>query len=253
MLRKESEGVPEGNDPVPQQEEFGSAQPTLEDVYRKIEQLWWMAKERRVKDRREASLEQDARQPRLAMEVDGPADTRAHERTEGAATTVQAMDGDSCSANRVDPDPMCSTSFGNGCTGPPALPCSREDALVDNGAAPPKSCLPPSEMRTTTPPGSLLSTVETSTATVTIFNQPPFRLYSTEETNLWTSVPSAWCDNSFRRNKLLTTPSCRRVIETKSGQNRMFDTGGSQGRLRACLFLVTWRALLYAQVHVGAA
>ena len=32
MLRKESEAVPEGNGPVPQREEFGSGQPTLEEV-----------------------------------------------------------------------------------------------------------------------------------------------------------------------------------------------------------------------------
>ena len=33
MPREESEVVPEGNDPVPQQEEFGSGQPTLAEVY----------------------------------------------------------------------------------------------------------------------------------------------------------------------------------------------------------------------------
>ena len=34
MPRKESEAVPEGNSPVPQQEEFGSGEPTVADVYR---------------------------------------------------------------------------------------------------------------------------------------------------------------------------------------------------------------------------
>ena len=34
MPRKESEAVPERNGPVPQQEEFGSGEPTLADVYR---------------------------------------------------------------------------------------------------------------------------------------------------------------------------------------------------------------------------
>ena len=34
MSRNWSEGVPEGKGPVPQQEEFGSGQPTLADVYR---------------------------------------------------------------------------------------------------------------------------------------------------------------------------------------------------------------------------
>ena len=41
-------------------------------------------------------LEHGARQPRLAMEADGPANTKTQERTEGAATAVQAMRGDSC-------------------------------------------------------------------------------------------------------------------------------------------------------------
>ena len=47
---------------------------------------------------------------------------------------------------------------------------------------------------------------------------------------------------------MLAGPSCRRVIETKSGQNRMFDPGGSEGRLRACSFSGTRRALLYEEV-----
>ena len=34
MPRKESKAVLEGNGPVPQQEEFGSGEPTLADVYR---------------------------------------------------------------------------------------------------------------------------------------------------------------------------------------------------------------------------
>ena len=36
MLRKASEAVPEGNDPVPLKEELGSGQPMTEDVYRMI-------------------------------------------------------------------------------------------------------------------------------------------------------------------------------------------------------------------------
>ena len=75
--------------------------------------------EMRVMSQRVSSLEQDARQSRLSMEADGQADTKTRERMEGAATAVQAMHGDSCSATRV----MCSTSFGDGCTGPPAPPC----------------------------------------------------------------------------------------------------------------------------------
>ena len=75
------------------------------------------------------------------------ADKNTWERTESAATVAQAMHGDSCSANRVDPDTMCSTSFGGDSTRSPALLCSRDDALVGNGTAAPKSCLSPLEMR----------------------------------------------------------------------------------------------------------
>ena len=74
-------------------------------------------------NQRVPSLEQDAWQPRLAMEADGPVNTKTRKRTEGDATAVQAMRGDSRSADRVDPDPMSSTSSGDDCTGPPAPPC----------------------------------------------------------------------------------------------------------------------------------
>ena len=46
MPRKESEAVPEGNSPVPQQEEFGSGEPTtLANVYRLFEERYkkWTA------------------------------------------------------------------------------------------------------------------------------------------------------------------------------------------------------------------
>ena len=122
MLRKESEAaVPEGNGLVPQQDEFGSGQPTLEDVYRMMKRVFeeWdtnmdeLLRERRSIDQRLTRLEHDARQPRLAREADGPANTKTRERTEGAATAVQAMHGDSFSACRVDPGLMTnSTSFG---------------------------------------------------------------------------------------------------------------------------------------------
>ena len=80
MPRMESKAVPEGNDPVSQQEEFGSGQPTLADVYRMFEQrfdqsdrYWYSIKiyfdqqEKKLDDSMEmvdqriATLEQDAR------------------------------------------------------------------------------------------------------------------------------------------------------------------------------------------------
>ena len=175
-----------------------------------------------------ARLEQDARQPRLAKEADGPADTKTRERTEGAATAVQAMHGDSFSANRVDPGPKTtSTSFGVK-TEHLALSC-RDDVLVENGAAAPKSFLSPFEMHSSTAAGSLVPAGETSTATKTTFNQPPLRLYSTVETNLWTPFLSVAYDSSFLwNNNIFAAPSCRRVIEIKSGQYRMFGRGGSR-------------------------
>ena len=142
----------------------------------------------RLLEQHVASLEYDARQPRLAVEADGPADTKTRERTEGAATAVQAMHDDSCSVTWVDPGPKTnSTSFGLR-TESPALPC-RDDALVENGAVSPKSCLPSLEMRSPTAAGGLLPTGEASIAARTTYNQPPLRLYySTEETDSKTNL-----------------------------------------------------------------
>ena len=200
-------------------------------------------------DQHAASLEQDARQSRLAMEADGHANTKTRERTEGAATAVQAMRGDNFSACRVEPGPnTSSTSFGVKAE-PPALPC-RDGVVVESSDAAPESCLPSLVMRTTTAAGGLVPTGKTSTVTEITSNEPLLRFYATEELNpeedskkenLWSSIPSAWYDSSF--GKLLAAPYCRGVVETKSMQNRAFDPGGSQGCLRACPFLGSWRAL----------
>ena len=56
-------------------------------------------------DKKVTRREHGARQPRLAMEADGQANTKTCERTEGAATVVQAMRGDCFSASRVEPGP----------------------------------------------------------------------------------------------------------------------------------------------------
>ena len=141
---------------------------------------------------------------------------------------------------------MYSTSFGNDYTGPPALPCSREDALVDNGAAAPKSCFSPLEMRSPTATGGLLPTGETSTATKTTFDHPTFWFCLTEETNLRTSTQSVSYDSSFFwKSNLPAAPSCRRVIEAKLGQNRMFDPGGSRSSPRLPVFGNLARVVLW--------
>ena len=53
---------------------------------------------------------------------------------------------------------------------------------------------------------------------------------------------------SYDSNFLPAAYSFRMVIGTKSEENRMFDPGGSQGRLRACPFLRSWRMLLCGEV-----
>ena len=119
MLRNESMTVPEGNDPIPQVAYVMPGGPTLEDFQRVMLEVWdevreengfkkpEKSKEMRAMDQRLASLEQDARQPCLAMEADGPADAKTRERTEGAATAVQPMRGDSFEPGRSRPEKFC--------------------------------------------------------------------------------------------------------------------------------------------------
>ena len=134
---------------------------------------------------------------------------------------------------------------------PFALPC-RDDVVVENGAAAPKSCLSTLETCTTTTAVGVLPTDKTTTATWTTLDQPTLWFPLIEEKKLRTSTPSGSYDSSFWRNNLLAAPSCQSVIETKYGQNLMFDPGGSTGRLHAYPFLGTWCELLCGEVHVRA-
>ena len=257
MLRKESEAVSEGNEPVHQEEKFGFGQPALVDERREMRSLSKQQEKRldriitRLLEQLSECLEHEARQPRLAMEADGQANTKTRERTEGTATAVQAMRGDGFSARRVEPGPNTnSTSFGVKAE-PSALPC-RDDVVVESGNAASESCLPSLEMRSPTAAGGLVPTGEASTASETTSNEPLLQFCSTEETDLEpnckkTSTPYASFDsNSFWR--LLAAPYCRRVVDTKYRQNRTFDPGGSQGHLRACPFLGSLRALVCGEV-----
>ena len=186
---------------------------------------------------RSTSLEQDVRQSRLAMEADVTSDTKTRNRMEDVAVE-RVISGDSSSAE-VDPDPMLLTSFGDDSNRPPALPCSRHDALVDNDAAAPKPCLSSAEMRTRTAAGSLLPAGTASTATRTIFHQPPLWLCLTKEIKSRTSNQYATNYSSFWTLK---------VLETISRQTPVFDPGGSTGRLRACPLLGASRALLCGEL-----
>ena len=209
MLRKTSEAVSEGDVPIPQQEEYGSGQATLADAYRQIKLMMSSFEEQtEILEKRLTRLEHGARQPRLAMEADGHANTKTQERTEGAAKAVQAMRGDSCTAEqKVQDGPKTSITFGVEAE-PPDLPCW-EDVLVEKGATSPESCLPSLEMRLSTATGGLIPTGEVSTATETNFNQPFLRFCSTEETDLEAnckriSTPYASYDSSSRFWRLLT-------------------------------------------------
>ena len=118
-----------------------------------------------------ASLEHDnARQPRLAIKADVKPDKKTRKRMEGAAAAEQVVSGDNSSA-QVDTAPFRLTRFGNDSARSPALNSSRDDALVDNGAAPTKPCFSPAEMRTGTAAGGLLSAGTVSTAIRTIFSR----------------------------------------------------------------------------------
>ena len=209
------------NGPVPQQEEFGSGQPKLGDVYRPFDESFdrgmkshFEQLEKKFDEIKElmrrleqqlTSQEKDAWQPRLAMEADGPANTKTRKRTEGVATAVQAMHGGS-SAQKVQDGPKTSISF---CVKaePPDLPC-RDDILVEGGDAAPTSCLPSLEMRTTTAAGGLVPIGKTCTATETTSNGSLLRFYATEETN--PKEKNLWDFNSIRlvQQQFLEIASC---------------------------------------------
>ena len=161
-------------------------------------------------DQRLASLKQDAQQPRLAMETDVKTDKKTRKRTESAATAVQTKHGDSCSGKRVQVGLKRSTSFGVKAE-PLALPC-RDDVLVENGAAAPKSYLSPLEMRTSTTAGGL-----------------PLWFCPTVEKKMGTSILYTSYDSIFWWINNQQAPVWPRAIETKLGKNLVFDPGGFTG------------------------
>ena len=277
MLQKESKAVPEGNGPAPRKKPW--VWPThVGDVHRLCEERFdrqlkiidsyfdrWDKKLDEISDEMRkmgehvTRLEHEARQPRLAMEADGPTDTtKTRERTEGAATVVQAMRGDCFSARRVEPGPTTkSASFGVKAE-PPVLP-GRGDVVVESGPAASESCLSSMEMRSSTATGGLVPTGEASTASETTLNKPPLRFCPTEETDMElnckkTSTPYASFERSSFFWRLLAASYYRSVVDTKSRQSRTFDPGGSRGHLRACPFLGSWRALVCGEdLRAGAA
>ena len=83
----------------------------------------------------------------FAMEADVPPDTKTRKRMEAAAAAERVISAGNSSA-QVDTDPIRLISSDEDQIGPPALPCSRDKVLVDNGAVAPKSCLSPADMCT---------------------------------------------------------------------------------------------------------
>ena len=165
--------VPESNGPIPQDTYVMLGGITLEELQRVMSKAMGKAfgefkEDMRRVNQRLASLEQDVRQPRLAMEADVTADEKTREHTEGAAAAGQAKHGDSSFPRRVQVGPISLTNFGMKAE-PPAIP-RRDDVLVDNGVAAPKSRLSPLEMRTPTAAGSFLSTGKASTTTRITYN-----------------------------------------------------------------------------------
>ena len=200
MPRKQGKAVPEGSGPIPQHDEFRPDQPMLVGMYRVFEErfdrrlnimkihfdqqdekLDELVEKMRKTRQRLVGLEQGAWQPRLATKVDVEPDTKTYKRTEDAAADRAKHIGDSSSVKRVDIDPTSLTSFGM-IAERPALP-SRDDALVDKGDAAPKPCLSSVEIRTLAAAGGLLSADTTSTATRTIFHQPPLWFSPIEKMN----------------------------------------------------------------------
>ena len=112
-------------------------------------------------------------------------DTKTRKRTEDTAAD-RVNYGDSYSAKKVDPDPMCLTSFDGDSTKPPALPC-RDDAMVDKGTAALKPCLSLVEMRTLTAAGGLRPTGTATTAKRAIFHQLSLWFCPTKEMNFRTT------------------------------------------------------------------
>ena len=184
MPRKKSKAVHEGNDPLLQDTCGSLGWITLEEIRRIMSEALEKSfdnfyrlntenlKEMRATRQRSASLEQDARQPRLTTEADVKPGTKTRKRTENAA--AERVISEDSSFAQVDPDLMCLTSFGDDSTKYLALPCCRDDALIGKGAAVLNPCLSPVKMRTLTAAGGLLPTGTVSTAMRTIVSRSLF-------------------------------------------------------------------------------
>ena len=145
---------------------------------------------------------------------------------------------------------MCSTSSSDDRTGPPAPPCSGENALVDNRALAPKSCLPSLEMQSPTAAGGLLPTGDAFTATkITLtshlFSSTRLRKRTVSRLRLHTSRMTAafgTCllplptEESSRQNQEKIGRSIQAVLKVVSAPARFWDRGASCFAVRLCVW-----------------
>ena len=160
----------------------------------------------RVITQRLAGLEHEARQPRLAPEVDVEPDTKTRKRTEGASVEDPVKNGDSFSA-KVEDDPTSLTSFGMTAEPPGPEKCIG-DVLANKGAEASEPYLPSMEVRMlSSAAGRLLPAGTASTATRAVFPRPLFSWSLSEK------IKEGTGRTSFNQ---LAPPSWRKVIQTKS-------------------------------------
>ena len=164
MPRKESMAVLEGNGPIPQDTYVMAHRIILEDFRRITSEAMDKTLDKhfgqkpenpdelRKTNQRVASLEKDARQPRLARQT-GQQTPRTASTRRALLKQYKRCMGYSCSAKRIQDGAKSSTTFEEKVE-PPALPC-RDNVVVENGAAARKLCLSHMEMRTPTVAGGL--------------------------------------------------------------------------------------------------
>ena len=196
-------------------------------------------------EKRLTRLEPGARQPLVAMEADGHANTKTQKRTEGAATAVQAMSGDSCTTEKkVQDGPKSRTSrfFLQG------KRFGRERRYVARVMSP------------------ILGDALINSSWWLSFHRRSLHSHRDHLQRATSSVLRDRGDESkgekimdfnsirsydssvFQERNLSATPYCPRVVEAKPRQNRTFDPCGSRGHLRACPFLRSWRTLVRGEV-----
>ena len=180
-----------------------------------------MMKEIQNNNQRRARLYQlQTQQPRLAVKADAFEDKKSRESREDFAPDGRLRD---ILSGRVHDHSVRLTSFcDQEYIEPPAFPCGNE-ALVNQGAEEPKSCISLVEMRKSTPASSVLHASSASTYKAQGTNFPPQLLpWSFRETiegnNIGTTTRQAFAkyNRSWHQN----------VIETKSRQSLVFDPAG---------------------------